>query len=116
MTCPPMRTLAFLTIKEWKFVEPVFIGDTIRVRARVVEKEERSRGRRGVVTWHRQIVNQDNKTTEEGSSSPSSKAAGSGGRWQESGTRNQKVPNLAEARARGAASLAALPAKTFRGH
>ena len=43
---PPMRTLAFLAIKEWKFLEPVFIGDTIRVHAKLLEKEERSRGRR----------------------------------------------------------------------
>src|SRR5438128_5574292 len=26
---PPMRTLAFLNIKEWHFREPVFIGDTV---------------------------------------------------------------------------------------
>src|SRR5438128_700275 len=30
LMCPPMRTLAFVCIKEWKFLEPVFIGDTIR--------------------------------------------------------------------------------------
>src|SRR6266849_4610147 len=51
LACPPMRTLAFLSIKEWKFIEPVYIGDTIRVRAKLLEKEERSRGRRGTVTW-----------------------------------------------------------------
>ena len=43
---PSMRTLAFLAIKEWKFLEPVYIGDTIRVKAKLLEKEERSRGRR----------------------------------------------------------------------
>src|SRR5437588_1709247 len=42
--CPPMRTLAFLGIKEWHFREPVFIGDTVHVKARVVQKEERGRG------------------------------------------------------------------------
>ena len=63
---PPMRTLAFISIKDWKFLEPVYIGDTIRVKATLVEKEERSRGRRGVITWHRQIVNQHNKPVEEG--------------------------------------------------
>jgi acyl dehydratase len=65
---PPMRTLAFMAIKEWKFLEPVFIGDTIRARAKVIGKEERSRGRRGVITWNRQIVNQDNKLVQEGTS------------------------------------------------
>src|SRR5580692_11243435 len=42
---PPMRTLAFMSIREWNFREPVFIGDTIHVKARVLEMEERSRGR-----------------------------------------------------------------------
>jgi 3-hydroxybutyryl-CoA dehydratase len=63
---PPMRTLAFMSIKEWHFREPVFIGDTIHVKVRVTDKEERSRGRRGVVTWHRQIINQDDKVVQEG--------------------------------------------------
>jgi 3-hydroxybutyryl-CoA dehydratase len=63
---PPMRTLALMSIKEWHFREPVFIGDTIHVRVRVVEKEPRSRGRRGVITWHRQIINQDKKVVQEG--------------------------------------------------
>src|ERR1700722_17787063 len=44
--CPPMRTLAFLAIRDWQFKEPIFIGDTIHVRGKVVGKEERGRGRR----------------------------------------------------------------------
>jgi 3-hydroxybutyryl-CoA dehydratase len=63
---PPMRTLAFMGMKEWNFREPVYIGDTIHVKARVLEKEERSRGRRGVLTWHRQIINHDNKVVQDG--------------------------------------------------
>ncbi len=63
---PPMRTVAFLGIKDWKFLDPVYIGDTIRARAKVLEKEERSRGRRGVITWQRQNVNQHNKVVQEG--------------------------------------------------
>jgi acyl dehydratase len=64
--CPPMRTLAFLVIRDWQFKAPVFAGDTVRVRTRVLEKEARSRGRRGVVTWQRQIVNQEGKVVQEG--------------------------------------------------
>lgn len=63
---PPMRTLAFLSIKDWKFLEPVFIGDTIRIRAKIRNKEERSRGRRGVITWQRTIVNQHDRPVEDG--------------------------------------------------
>lgn len=63
---PPMRTLAFLAIREWSFRNPVFIGDTIKLRVKVLEKEARARGRRGVITWQRQIMNQTGKLVQEG--------------------------------------------------
>jgi acyl dehydratase len=63
---PPMRTLAILTVKEWHFREPVFVGDTIHVRSAVLAKVVRGRGRRGVITWQRQILNQQNKVLQEG--------------------------------------------------
>jgi acyl dehydratase len=63
---PPMRTMAFMSIKEWHFREPIFIGDTIRMKTKVLEREARSRGRRGVVTWQRQIVNQEGRVVQEG--------------------------------------------------
>src|SRR5262249_9168548 len=63
---PPMRTLALLGIREWEFKGPVFIGDTVRVRSKVLAKESRARGRRGVITWGREIVNQDRKIIQSG--------------------------------------------------
>ncbi len=63
---PPMRTLAFLGIRDWHFKGPVYIGDTIRLLSKVMTKEERGRGRRGVITWERKIVNQDDKIVHEG--------------------------------------------------
>ena len=63
---PPMRTLALMTVREWSFKWPVFIGDTIRVRSKVLVKEPRSRGRRGVITWGRQVLNQGGKVVQEG--------------------------------------------------
>lgn len=66
LNCPPMRTLAFLQIKEWMLKEPVFIGDTLRVRTRIVDKQVSGRGRRGLITWHRQIINQNNRVVQEG--------------------------------------------------
>lgn len=63
---PPMRTLAFLSVRELHFKEPVYIGDTIRLRSRVLEKEARARGRRGVITWHRQAIKQNGKIAQEG--------------------------------------------------
>jgi 3-hydroxybutyryl-CoA dehydratase len=66
VTSPLVRTLAFLSIREWQFKGPIFIGDTIRVLTKVLEKEPRARGRRGTVTWHRQVVNQEDKVMQEG--------------------------------------------------
>ena len=63
---PPMRTLAFLAIREWHFRDPVFVGDTLRVRSKVLNKEIRGRGRRGEITWQRQIINQERKVAQEG--------------------------------------------------
>jgi 3-hydroxybutyryl-CoA dehydratase len=63
---PAMRTLAFLGIREWKFVGPVFTGDTVRVRSKLLDREVRARGRRAVLTWQRQIVNQEGKVVQEG--------------------------------------------------
>src|SRR5439155_10390557 len=63
---PPMRTLAILAIKDWQFKGPIFAGDTIRVRSKVMARESRSRGRRGEVTWHREILNQEGKVVQEG--------------------------------------------------
>jgi acyl dehydratase len=64
--CPPMRTVAFLAIREWHFRGPVFIGDTIHVMTRILAKEMRGRGRRGSVTWQRSVVNQEGKVVQEG--------------------------------------------------
>lgn len=66
MCCPPMRTLAFMGVREWSFKAPVFAGDTIHSWCKIIEKQARSRGRRGVITWQRQIVNQAGKVVQEG--------------------------------------------------
>jgi 3-hydroxybutyryl-CoA dehydratase len=66
VNCPPMRTLALVAIRDWQFREPVFIGDTLRVRSKVLAKEPRGRGRRGLITWQRQVVNQHGKVVQEG--------------------------------------------------
>ncbi|MFO0847040.1 MAG: MaoC/PaaZ C-terminal domain-containing protein [Gemmataceae bacterium] len=63
---PPVRTIALLSVKEWRFHLPVYAGDTIRVRTRVAEKTVRGRGKRGEVVWHRAILNQHGKVVQEG--------------------------------------------------
>src|SRR5438067_13004682 len=44
---PPMRTIAFLAVRDWQFKGPVFAGDTVHVRTKVLHKEVRGRGKRG---------------------------------------------------------------------
>ncbi|WP_020475420.1 MaoC/PaaZ C-terminal domain-containing protein [Zavarzinella formosa] len=66
VTCPPMRTIAFMQVREWNFREPTFTGDTIKLRSRVLEKSIRGRGRRGEITWYRGVVNQEGKIVQEG--------------------------------------------------
>jgi 3-hydroxybutyryl-CoA dehydratase len=64
--CPPMRTVAFLQVREWNFREPLFIGDTVKLRSRLIAKTLRGRGRRGEMIWHRAVVNQEGKVVQEG--------------------------------------------------
>jgi len=47
---------AFYGVDKLRFTRPVFIGDTLKVRVRVVKKEDR--GNAGLVTFHNEVVNQ----------------------------------------------------------
>lgn len=66
LTAPPSRTIALVGVKTWKFLLPVYPGDTISVRTWVVEKTIKGRGKRGEVVWHRSIENQEGKVVQEG--------------------------------------------------
>jgi acyl dehydratase len=59
--------LAFREIGNWKFSLPVFFGDTIRVRATVVETKPMRRLGGGLVTLKVEILNQDDKVVQRGS-------------------------------------------------
>lgn len=61
----PYATLAFLGLR-WKFKGPIKIGDTIKVRARVISKKETSKPDRGIVTLERQVINQKGEVVQEG--------------------------------------------------
>jgi acyl dehydratase len=73
--------IALLEIGEWKMLEPVKHGDTIRVESKVVSVRESSRGDRGVVRFERRILNQRDEVVQQMSSSylyrkrPSAKVA-----------------------------------------
>lgn len=63
---PRIDTLAFLGILEWKFHRPIVFGDTIHVVSTVESLQTQARGRRGTVTWHRRILNQDSQIVQDG--------------------------------------------------
>jgi acyl dehydratase len=58
-------TLAFVGMR-WKFKGPIKIGDTIRVRARVLAKKATSKPDRGVITLERTVLNQRDEVVQEG--------------------------------------------------
>ena len=66
VSCPSMRTIAFLQVREWNFRAPLFIGDTVKVKSRVLEKNVSGRGRRGEIVWYRGVFNQEGKILQEG--------------------------------------------------
>ncbi len=66
VNCPQMRTIAFVQVQEWNFRGPVFIGDTISLRSKVLVKTPKGRGRRGEIIWYRGIFNQEGKVVQEG--------------------------------------------------
>ena len=59
-------TVANLGIKEWKFVKPVKIGDTIFVRISLHDKHLTSRQERGVVNWQIDVLNQHEEVVASG--------------------------------------------------
>ena len=55
--CPSVHTVSFIGIREWRFLKPMFFGDTIYGEAEVTDLKPTIQ-RRGHVVWHRQLVNQ----------------------------------------------------------
>jgi len=59
--------VAFLGIADWKFVGPIFIGDTIFVNYRLAElRDSKSRPTQAIATFDVEIVNQDDRVVQQG--------------------------------------------------
>ena len=58
--------LAFREIEAWKFSLPVFIGDTVHVRATVTESKSMPRLGGGQVKFKIEVLNQDNQVVMKG--------------------------------------------------
>jgi acyl dehydratase len=57
-----------LGLDEWKFAEPLFVGDTIHVEVEILGKRVTSRGDRGIVQRRICLINQHGKVVQEGRS------------------------------------------------
>ena len=60
MTRDPEAIVAFYGVDKLRFVAPVFIGDTIHVSQRVIEKQPKN-AERGVIASEITVLNQDDK-------------------------------------------------------
>jgi acyl dehydratase len=61
----PYATITSAALR-WKFKGPIKIGDTIRVRAKVIAKKDGPEPDRGLVTLARTILNQRGEVVQEG--------------------------------------------------
>jgi acyl dehydratase len=58
--------IALLGIDDWRFVAPIFIGDTVHYRMEVTALKPSKKPDRGVVERHFQLINQRGEVVQEG--------------------------------------------------
>ena len=59
--------IAFLGISDWRFVGPIFIGDTLFVNYRIAElRDSKSRPTQAIATFEVELVNQDDRVVQRG--------------------------------------------------
>lgn len=59
--------VAFLGISEWRFVGPIFLGDTIFVNYRIAElRDSKSKPTQAIATFDVEVVNQDGAVLQQG--------------------------------------------------
>jgi len=59
--------IAFLGIGEWKFLQPIFIGDTIFVNYRIAElRDSKSRPTQAIATFDVEVVDQTDRVVQRG--------------------------------------------------
>jgi len=63
--CPSMQTVAFTGVADWKFLQPVFFGDTVHVVTRILDKKPKGR-QYGTILWEHKLVNQHGVTVQQG--------------------------------------------------
>jgi acyl dehydratase len=66
LDAPPVRTIAFLAIRDWRFAGPIASGDVVHIRNRVEAVTPRGVGRRAEVRWRVEVVNQRDEVIQAG--------------------------------------------------
>jgi acyl dehydratase len=61
-------TVALLGFDSWRFVHPIFVGDTLHCRVRIDALRVTSGGRHGLVQRHLSLWNQEERQVQEGTS------------------------------------------------
>jgi acyl dehydratase len=59
------NVMALMDIK-WRFLKPVFIGDTVHIEIEITEKKETSKDDRGIIVTKRTVVNQNGDEVQQG--------------------------------------------------
>lgn len=59
------NVMALMDIK-WRFLKPVFIGDTVHLEIEITEKKETSKDDRGIIMTRRTVVNQKGDEVQQG--------------------------------------------------
>jgi acyl dehydratase len=60
--------VAFLGISDWRFLQPIFVGDTIFVNYRISElRDSRSKPTQAIAVFDVAVVDQDDRTLQRGS-------------------------------------------------
>ncbi len=62
---PAVDTVAFIAVRDWEFLKPLFFGDTVHVVTEVLEKQANGR-RTGRVKWQQKLINQRGEITQQG--------------------------------------------------
>jgi acyl dehydratase len=58
--------MGLLELRDWRFLAPVFIGDTVRVETEVVDLRPTSKPDRGVMTQRISVMKQDDTLVQQG--------------------------------------------------
>ncbi len=64
-TAPSVNTIALAEVKQWQFLRPVHVGDTVFARTKVEQLEPAGRSA-GRVTWCKSLINQNNEVVQQG--------------------------------------------------